>query len=99
MGKTSKQSKARRQARKKKRCASPGPGEYERVEMDIVKTAAPEYTIKGRHNGHSMARCEPGPGWYDVRTANVTEGVSMKGKRPATAKVECSPGPAEYQSM
>ena len=67
--------------------------------MDRVKTAAPEYSIKGKYLRHKILRCDPGPGHYETSHSysNVTNGVSMKG-RPATTHVECSPGPGDYQS-
>jgi hypothetical protein len=77
----------------KRRCDSPGPGNYNDINLNVVRVAHPEWTIKGKypvkyHDG-------PGPGYYTDSYKRPSSAYTMGGKaRPS--KYGNDPGPAHY---
>ena len=66
---------------KKRRCDSPGPGNYRKVNMNLVRYAAPEWTIKGKYPYKLEAYDGPGPGAYSLYMQRPGSAYTIQGKR------------------
>ena len=81
--------------KKKKRCDSPGPGEYKNVSMNLVRVAPPEWTIKGKYPWKIESLDGPGPGSYSLYSKRPGSAYTMQGKRKEYY-LKDEPGPGAY---
>ena len=81
--------------KRKKRCSSPGPGAYKSVNVNLVKVAPPEWTIKGKYPWKLESNDVPGPGTYSLYAKRPSSAYTIQGKRNWENLVH-EPGPGAY---
>lgn len=79
----------------------PGPGIYKEGNMDLVKTAYPKWSLKGKGPGEKYERDVPGPGQYvnsykKYNAPNFTFGGKFS--KSFYQDTSAIPGPGSYQS-
>mmetsp|Transcript_2175 Transcript_2175/g.2507 ORF Transcript_2175/g.2507 Transcript_2175/m.2507 type:complete len:195 (-) Transcript_2175:1891-2475(-) len=81
--------------KKKKRCSSPGPGNYNRVDLNLIRVAPPEWTIKGKYPYKLESNDGPGPGTYSHYSKRPGSAYTIQGKRQNNY-LKDEPGPGAY---
>lgn len=80
---------------KMRRSDSPGPGDYKKVNLNLVRYAAPEWTIKGKYPHKLVSNANPGPGTYSLYMNRPGSAYTIQGKQRLNL-TEDGPGPGQY---